>query len=235
MKNLKQLLLLISIIAPLYADAPRLLIKIPTRSRPTKCFQALDAHYERLSGEVPYHFLITLDADDPVMNKPEVIETLKKYPHLTFSFSINTTKVAAYNRDLHRDLPFDILLLSSDDMIPCVDGFDKIIVDMMLETFPDFDGVLNFHDGVVGGVLNTYPIIGKKFFDRFGYAYYPGYSSLFCDEELTLISRMLGKEKISEKIIIRHMHPSHGLTKWDDLYVRNEGFHHVDGDLFRAR
>ena len=195
----------------------------------------MDLHYQHLSGEIPYHFLISCDIDDPTMNTPAVIEKLKSYPNLSFSFCLNTSKVAAYNRDLHRDRPFDILLLSSDDMIPCYMGFDILIADTMLEAFPDFDGVLNFHDGTIGSELNTLPVIGKKFFDRFGYAYHPAYTSLFCDEELTLVSRMLNKEKICNVVIIKHMHPYWQLGAWDALYVHNESFLHKDKTLFWQR
>jgi hypothetical protein len=217
------------------AQPPCLFIKIPTRSRPEKFFSTLEVHYALLSQEIPYHFLISCDIDDATMNNPTVIEKLKSYPHLSFSFCANKSKIEAYNRDVHRDLPFDILLVSSDDMLPCCQNYDKIIVDTMLEAFPDFDGILNFHDGVVGAALNTLPIIGKKFFDRFGYIYYPKYVSLFCDEELTLVSRLLNKEKISDRIIIRHLHPSHGLSAWDDLYVYNESLDPHDRKIFHER
>jgi hypothetical protein len=167
------------------------------------------------------------------MNNPEVIAKLQNYPHLSFSFCRNKSKVAAYNRDLNRDLAFDILLVSSDDMIPCCYGFDKIIVDTMLESFPDFDGVLNFHDGVVGSAVNTVPVLGKKFFDRFGYVYHPDYTSLYCDEELTLVSRMLNKERVCDQVIIQHRHPVHSLSNWDDLYRHNESFSSKDNAVFQ--
>jgi len=220
----------------LFASAmPRLLIKIPTRARPQKFFQTLDKYYENLSGKTRYQFLITCDIDDASMNTPEVINKLKQYPNLTFSFGLNASKVAAINRDLHKDLTFDILLVAGDDLIPWCKDYDKIIADTMLESFPDFDGVLNFDDGFVGGVLNTYPIIGKKYFDRFGYVYYPEYESLFCNDELTTISRMLAKEKIVNQTIIKHLHPIHRQTEWDDLYRRNEGCHAHDQQLFIQR
>lgn len=217
------------------AESPKLLIKIPTRSRPAKFFDTLDKHYKFLSRKVPYHFLISCDSDDPTMNNPQIIKQLKSYPNLSFSFEKGSCKVAAYNRDIHSGLPFDILLLSSDDMIPACVGYDKIIVDAMLENFPDFDGVLNFHDGNVGGQLNTLPVIGKKFFDRFGFAYNPAYLSLFCDEELTVISRMLGKEKVIDTIILKHMHPSYKHASWDDLYKRNQALFNRDKQVFIKR
>lgn len=215
--------------------SPLLLIKIPTRSRPERFFATLNKHYELLSGEVDYHFLITCDSDDATMNRPEIIERLKAYPNLSFSYSINSCKVAAYNRDITYDTPFDIVLISSDDMIPQVVGYDKIIVDTMVQAFPDFDGVLNFHDGAQGAKLNTFPVMGKRYFDRFGYIYHPNYQSLFCDNELTHVSRMLDKEKICAQALMLHMHPCNNLAAWDALYIRNENLQERDRVVYLAR
>ncbi len=215
---------------------PKLLIKIPTRSRPTQFFDHLDLYYQKLSGEIPYWFLITCDVDDSTMNCIEVKERLARYPNLTVNFSHNATKVEAYNRDIDKYVNwFDILLVTSDDMKPVAQGYDKIIADQMLANFPDFDGVLNFHDGHIGEILNTLPIIGKKYYERFGYAYHPAYHALWCDNELTVVSRMLGKEAVINQIIIHHHHPLYRSESFDALLARNESFYHVDQAIYEQR
>jgi hypothetical protein len=228
----------------LFADAqespdffsPQLLIKIPTRSRPIQFFNILDQYYEKLSGEIPYHFLITCDTDDLTMNCSEVKERLATYPNLTITFNPNQTKVEAYNCGIEDYVDwFDILLVGSDDMIPVVEGYDKIIAHTMLAHFPDMDGVLNFHDGYVGEILNTLPILGKKYYQRFGYAYHPAYHALWCDNELTLVSRMLGKEAFIDQVIIRHKHPIYEGSLVDTLLKRNEAFYLTDRAIFERR
>jgi hypothetical protein len=83
-------------------------------------------------------------------------------------------KIGAINRDMDLAPPFDILLLASDDMIPIVKGYDRIIRDNMpLDT----DRVLHFNDGHRTDSLNTLCILGKKYYDRFGYIYYPEYKT----------------------------------------------------------
>ena len=214
----------------------QLLIKIPTRSRPEKFFTMLDKYYEKISGSVTYHFLISCDIDDPTMNNSHIISMLKEYPHLSFYFGNSRTKVQAYNCDIEKHLDFDILLVTSDDMEPLVEYFDQIIMKNMKKYFPNFDGILNFNDGFVDGRCNTMPIIGKKFYQRFGYVYHPSYKSLYCDEELTIISRMLGKEMVFDQVIIRHNHPAWSTAfKVDKLYERNEAFFYEDQANFKQR
>lgn len=215
--------------------SPRLLIKIPTRSRPIQFFKYLDAYYKKLSYKFPYHFLITCDNDDLTMNNPEVIERLKEYPNLSFRFGNSKTKIEAYNKNINEFIDsFDILILSSDDMEPKIDNFDEIIVQEMLRYFPDFDGVLNFSGGRDPEELriNVYPIMGKNWYKRFGYVYYPGYKSEFCDNELSEVSAFLGKEKIFQEILFRHKYPIH---KLDKLYIRNNEMACEDAQLFQER
>lgn len=218
----------------MYSESPLLLIKIPTRSRPEQFFRILDMYYQKLSHKVPYQFLITCDVDDTTMNCPAVIEKLNSYKNLSYSFSKNNSKVEAYNRDVAAH-NFDILLVTSDDLEPVMDGYDTVIVQRMQEAFSDYDGVLNFHDGYVGAQCNTYPVIGKKYYDRFGYVYHPEYKSLYCDEELCVVSKMLRKERVCGEVIIKHNHPVWGAGQWDALYVRNEQLKSQDEATFNSR
>lgn len=217
------------------ASTPRLLIKMPTRSRPEQFFKQLDNYYRKLSQWVPYHFLITCDEDDTTMNNPMVREKLSQYPNLTVTYSKNTSKFEAYNRDLHLFEDYDVLLAVADDMEPVTHGYDQIITEKMRKTFPDFDGVLNYHDGHVGEQCITYPVVGKKFYQRFGYLFHPFYKSLFANEELTIISRMLGKQAASDQVLIKHNHPVWGAGSWDALYARNQGLESYDRAVFNTR
>lgn len=220
---------------PLLAQT-QLLIKIPTRSRPEQFFKTLDIYYQKLSRTISYHFLISCDASDSSMNNEIVVERLKKYEHLSFYFGDTNSKIEAYNADIGKHSDFDVLLVVSDDMEPIVDKFDLTIMQKMAKHFPDFDGVLNFHDGNVGERCNTLPIIGKKFYERFKYIYHPEYKSLFCDEELTLVSRILGKEMVFYELLIKHNHPDYDSTfQSDELYKRNQTFFVADERIFKER
>ncbi len=217
------------------SESPLLLIKIPTRSRPTQFFAMLNLYYAKLSGKNRYHFLISCDSDDAAMNNPKAIKQLQSYKHLTFNFSKNRSKVQAYNADM-KLAPRDwaIVLVTSDDMEPIKAGYDEIIIEKMKAGFPRFDGVLNFNDGHGHG-LNTLPIIGRRFYRKFGYIYNPSYISLFCDNELMDISQMLHKELKCPEVIIRHNHPAWNTASWDSLYAKNESFANHDRQVYSIR
>jgi hypothetical protein len=216
------------------AHSTQLLIMIPTRSRPKQLFEMLDKYYAHLSGNVDVLFVISCDTDDATMNNKQVIERLQTYPHLVCNFAPNKSKIEAFNRDLQL-YDFDMVLGTADDTEPCVHGFDQLIVDAMYRNFPDLDGVLNPYDGHVAEECNTLPVIGRKFFDRFGYFYHPDYKALVCDMEITNVTRMLKKEFVIEQPLIIHNHPAWTFAEEDELYKHNEQYHNADVATFYRR
>jgi hypothetical protein len=120
-------------------------------------------------------------------------------------------------------------------MIPSIRGYDQIIRDKMRTHYPDTDGVLHFNDGVRGKNLNTLCILGKKYYDRFGYIYHPSYKSLWCDNEFTDVSNSLNKSTYIETVIIRHEHPLWTKTGYDDLYKHNDTYDTQDKANYNIR
>jgi hypothetical protein len=148
-------------------------------------------------------FLVTVDEDDesmrsalPQLREMKDVEVLVKAPE---------GKIAACNSGLC-ERKWDVVLLASDDMIPKVGGYDKIISDDMQKSYPDLDGVLHYNDGHRGRDLNTLCILGREYFNRFGYIYHPGYKSLWCDCEFTEVANALNRQTYSNRILIRHEH-----------------------------
>lgn len=207
-----------------------LLIKLPTRQRPDKFFEVLDLYQQYLSGKVSYHFLITCDEDDVTMNCAQVREKLDQYANLTYYFGHSKTKIEACNADMEHHLDFDVLLLASDDMIPRVKGYDFFIVKDMHTFFPEMDGLLHYDEGHEKTRLATLPVIGKRFYERFGYIYYPEYLSYFCDEEMTEVAKLLGKHVYIEHLLIEHVHPNHFPMPLDALYLKNSAQHIIEHD-----
>lgn len=211
-----------------------ILIKFPTRGRPTRFFETLNAYYEMLNNISNVKFLITCDVDDHSMNSEEVKSKLKSYTNLEIIYGPNKTKIEAINYGVPVE-DFDIILLASDDMVPIIKGYDDIIINAMDRFFPDKDGVLWFNDGLQGKNLNTLCILGKKYYDRFGYIYYPEYKSLYCDNEFTEISMKLGKCVYIDTIIIKHFHYSVFPNLIDDLYIKNDNYLNEDKLLWDKR
>ena len=215
-------------------EEPTLLVKLPTRSRPEKFFNTLDQYYKLLSGKRNVNFLITCDNDDITMNNDEVKARLSLYKNLTIKYGNHKSKIEAINADLNSD-EFQIVLLASDDMIPVSNGYDDIIIDKMTNTFPDFDGIVWFDDGVQGNRLNTLCILGFTYYNRFGYIYNPEYKSLWCDTEFTMVGNMLNKQKYFDQVIIKHDHHSVTGTGNDELYNINERYESADRTIFNLR
>ncbi|MFA6974029.1 MAG: hypothetical protein WC238_04820 [Parcubacteria group bacterium] len=179
-------------------------------------------------------FVITCDLDDPEMNNPAIRAVMDDILNLEYHYGNSRTKIEACNADVPPD-GWDILLLASDDMIPVVKGWDTIIKAKMEENFPDLDGVLHFWDGHQKDHINTLSIMGKKWYDRWGYIYNPAYRTMWCDTEYTEVSRMFGREAYSREVIIEHQHPYNHDTPWDELYKRNEQDSGFDAQLFQRR
>ena len=210
----------------------KLLIKFPTRNRKTKFLTTLRKYYNFLSKKNDVTFLITMDEDDIEMNNDFVKEILNTYNNLIYFYGNSKTKVEAINKDIEKIEDWDIVLLASDDMIPTVKGYDDIIINEMKNNFPDTDGVLWFNDGYQGNKLNTLSILGKKYYERFGYIYNPEYKSVWSDNEFMLVANILGKQKYFDNVIIKHEHPDWGFGNRDQIHQENMKNESSDKDIF---
>lgn len=213
----------------------KLLIKFPTRGRRDKFFKVLDIYYSLLSDIDNTEFCISMDEDDDTMNNDEVCDKLETYKNLYYYFNDTKTKISACNANVN-EFDFDIVLLASDDMLPLVKGYDDIIRKNMYRYYSDTDGVLWFFDGNRRD-LNTLCILGKKYYDRFGYIYHPGYKSFYCDDEFTRVANKLKKQTFIEEIIIKHEHPDivQYRSNMDELYAKNHKYYPIDFKFFELR
>jgi hypothetical protein len=216
---------------------PKLLIKFPTRGRRDKFFKVLNQYIDKAKDLSKIAFLISMDEDDEEMNNPECIkllEHLKKEIKLVYFFGNNKTKIQAINADLDKVSGWDIVLLASDDMIPVMAHYDHIIRKDMNDHFRDTDGMLWYSDGGQNNIC-TLSVLGKKYYDRFGYIYNPNYISLWCDNEQTEVGLKLKKVYKSDLVIIEHQHPVYQKTNYDTLYLKNESYYHVDKETYEKR
>lgn len=214
----------------------KLLIKFPTRNRPKKFFEVLDLYYANLNNIDLTQFCISIDEDDITMNNEEILSILDEYENLECFIGNSKNKIEAINSDIDEMEDWDIVLLASDDMIPLIKGFDDIIRKNMEENYPDTDGVLWFFDGNRRD-LNTLCILGKKYYDRFGYIYHPGYKSFYSDDEFTKVANKLKRQTFIETVIIRHEHPDipEYRNNFDDSYAKNSKYYPIDYKFFQLR
>ena len=214
----------------------KLLIKFPTRNRADKFFKVLDLYYNNLNNLDLTEFCISIDDDDISMNNEEILSRLDNYENLTTFIGPSKSKIEAINSDTDEFNEWNIVLLASDDMIPQIKGYDDIIRCNMVKYYPDTDGVLWFYDGYRKD-LNTLCILGKKYYDRFGYIYSNSYKSFYCDDEFTQVANRLKKQTFINQIIIRHEHPDipQYRDKFDELYAENHKYYAYDAKIFQLR
>lgn len=211
----------------------KLLIKFPTRNRPDKFLRVLETYVQKLDDK-DTKIVVSCDLDDTSMNNSFIKEVLEQYPNVSIYYGENKTKIEAINADM-KDVDFDIVLLASDDMIPKVNGYDSIIKNKMKEHYPDTDGVLWFNDGYQGNRLNTLCILGKKYYDRFGYIYNPEYISVWSDNEFMDVANMLKKQTYFEEVIIEHQHPDWGHGNRDNIHSLNSKHESHDRTVYNNR
>ena len=213
----------------------KLLIKFPTRNRKNKFFKVL-RQYQNLCEDLDNtYFLITLDNDDESMNPSDVEDIFNTFKNIKVVYGTSNSKIHAVNRDIELVNDWDIVLLASDDMTPKVKGYDNIIRNKMKEFYSDTDGILWFNDGHMGNKLNTLCILGKKYYDRFGYIYHPEYKSVWSDNEFMLVGNILGKQTYFEQVIIEHEHPDWGYGSRDEIHQNNSKNENQDKLLFTKR
>jgi len=213
----------------------KLLIKFPTRNRKNKFFKVL-RQYQNLCEDLDNtYFLITLDNDDESMNPSDVEDIFNTFKNVKVIYGTSESKIHAVNRDIQLINDWDIVLLASDDMTPKVKGYDNIIRNKMKEFYSDTDGILWFNDGHMGNKLNTLCILGKKYYDRFGYIYHPEYKSVWSDNEFMLVGNLLGKQTYFEQVIIEHEHPDWGYGSRDEIHQINSKNENQDKLLFTKR
>ena len=220
-----------------------LLMKVTSRQRPTILLETVRQYIEMAEDTRNMVWLFSFDEDDESCRSAEFTSNLQNLIEPTGTgmkslcvWGKSSYKIEAINRDInneHFKAHWDILLNISDDQRPIVKGYDNIIRRAMPD---DLDASLWFSDGQPR--VNTQEIIGRSYYNRFGYIYHPDYKSLWCDNESTEAAYRLGKQIKSSQQIVRHIHPAWGGSYSlpnDTLYERNNKFWNEDEATFKRR
>lgn len=203
-----------------------------SRSRPERFFEALD-NIASMSASNDYFVVAKLDTDDDKMNNNDVKALIAiQYPKVMVKWGASTSKIHAINRDLV-DLPkFDILICMSDDMRFRTYGYDDIIRRVMPDTL---DGFIHCPDDYAKDRVCTVSIIGYRAYQRDMYIYWPGYFSMWADDEATAVAKERGIYILCTEIEIEHLHYTNNRkASKDELYWRNDTYN-ADKAIFEER
>lgn len=195
-----------------------ILFKLTTRSRPDKARKTIKSITDNVVG--PYNLIVTADADD---------STMVGFKGATYGTS--KSKVDAINRDVPPD-GWDILVNVSDDQVFHQDGFDQIIRAVFAESLDQF---IHLPDGYLTTELPTMSIMGRDYYNRFGYIYHPDYFSLWCDNEAMDVAKSLGCYKYVDAHIFTHAHPAWTGERPDAQLEHTQGFYRRDERVYKKR
>jgi hypothetical protein len=213
------------------STSPKVLVKWATRSRPKLVLDRLPLWLVDDS----VHVLMSIDADDPACNCPEFTLPILSTGRVTLRVGNSRSKVEAIN-DGVGNYPWDVMILGADDIFPVRTDYGKYVAGLLLAQWPDGDGMLQQDDGRVGETLNTIPIIGRKYFDRFGYVGHPAYRSLWVDNEWSDVASALGRLYYLPECVLRHdWVDALPLGREDPLHKRNEAYYDADCKTYSAR
>ncbi len=214
----------------------KLLIKVTSRKRPSELLICIDKAIQLADNPEQLKWLFSFDRDDLLMNNTDFFDEIRKRIYTPIIVvSESTDKINAINRDVNiYSGEWDVLVNLSDDQIAERKGWDSIIKDAMPI---HLDASLWFNDGWQDRI-NTMEIVGRNYYNRFKYIYYPEYKSFYCDNEATEVAIQLGKCIQSNECLFRHYHygwnPNTHMKK-DETYIKAEANWTHDQTLYRHR
>lgn len=181
-----------------------ILIKFPSRSRPEKFKSTLRRYIDFSSGLHNIRFICTFDFDDILMNSNEIKDWLhSQTTDIQYHYGYASNKIEAINANLENEI-FDILILAADDLYPCRENYDDIIVKDMIDYHSDLDGCLHYMNPSWEERLDIGCIMTYLYYKRFNFIYHPSYKSIYCDNEYMETAKLLGKHRYIQKQLFEH-------------------------------
>jgi predicted RNA methylase len=126
----------------------------------------------------------------------------------------------------------EILMQIADDYFPRP-GWDVAI----RRAIPDVGGevVLDVDNSDGSTWLLPFSILTRRYYERYGYVFYPGYQGLLGDNEFTEQARRDRVVRDARHIVFEHRHPDRGMSENDQVYVRQKNRYSEGEQLFRER
>lgn len=178
----------------------RISILHPSRSRP---YQALDCivHWLQNIGDgVEWEYILSIDSNDPFLSEYEALG-IENSPSMRVIVNDNQNIVQASN-EAGKVSTEDIIILVSDDFL-CFKDWGHTIIQAMSGK----SGVLKTYDTIQRWIV-TLPLLSRDYYEDQGYIYYPGYSHMFCDCDMTHKADIENKLIIRNDIVFKHNHYS---------------------------
>jgi len=173
----------------------------PSRGRPEQADKALSVWLDRMTSDAQPKHCVSTDSNDT--------SDYSNVPRNQLLQNDNRTMVEALNRCVEH-LGDGIAITLYDDMIPSED-WDQALVDAY-----EPGKLLRVNCGVP---LQTVCVGCTSVFKRWGHVYYPGYLSMFADNDYQERGEREGLF-VDCAMSVTHQHPAHGTADMDATYQR---------------
>jgi hypothetical protein len=193
----------------------------PTRSRPERSYNTIKKWREKAGCDLEE--IISVDSDDTEL------AAYVGFFGVRLLVNPNKSAIEAIN-NAAKVATGDIMIVVSEDS-DCPDNWGKKILDV---TRGREDWLLSTNDGVQNHRIITMPIMDRKYYNRFGYIYYPEYLHMCADEELTRVGQILGRI-IKCDLKFPHLHYSITGEERDEVHKKNDATLEFGRHLFRKR
>jgi len=182
----------------------------PSRGR---CFEAMEAMQQWISKSSGIHeieYLCSVDIDDPSLQC-----YIDNFDSDYLLINDNRSIVGAVNVGA-LDSKGDCLVVISDDF-DCIDDWDMVL-HQRINGKKDFAILID--DGIQKEIM-TLPIISRELYNKIGFIYYPGYFSMFADNDITEVCKKHGTLIDATDLLFKHRHYTvEGGMKRDHIYDR---------------
>lgn len=163
-----------------------------------------------------YEVIITVDAGDTASKEAaEHVQRARQNVSVYVQESAPFNCVKGWNLAAAKATG-KVLVQLTDDFSPPYD-WDQKLLELQPVDWIEGEHAVHVNDDYVRNLM-TLAIITRKRYERFGYLFYPGYESLFCDTELTDVAYRDGVVIQALHLLFEHKHP--------DCYKRQRD--HVD-------
>ena len=197
--------------------------------RPEKSFNTMSNWIKR-AGSNNFEVIISLDESDPCKDK-----YLEFYSDIFFNlvqgeivWMKKRNAVQAINKAAQAATG-NIFMVVSDDT-DCPENWAADLLDK-LSGKDDF--IAKAPDGIQDWLI-TMPIMDRKYYERFGYIYYPEYTHMFCDTEISCVADLTGR-RINIDILFPHNHYSIGKSEKDEVSKMADATWSQGEELFLSR
>lgn len=179
-------------------------------------------------------YIIVIDSNDPQEAEycRVVMELNRRYPLVTLLKAGSRNCVQALNCGAEFSTGDILVYVSEDFVFPLY--WDASILNAAGK---NDDFIMWVKDGIQIDIM-TSVIQSRKYYEHLGYLYHGSYHSMFADDDMTAVAKILGKIIMAHHIMIKHNHPSipGGLPRDKTFENQNHPRHYEEGKKnFEAR